>query len=124
MSISFYDLTVGSYLQIVEAATGVLRKGAEHFAAEGIDPAEFVEHHAFTREVIELATERSPGRALVDAHRDPARSRGHGGLGQWARIAQRVAAQDEGHVRAAGLASRLDVEVGKPRVHRSGVTTR
>ncbi|MDJ0852262.1 MAG: DUF1993 domain-containing protein [Myxococcota bacterium] len=43
MSTSFYDLTVGSYLQIVEAATGVLQKGADHCAAEGIDPAEIVE---------------------------------------------------------------------------------
>ena len=43
MSTSFYDLTVGSYLQIVEAATGVLQKGADHFAAEGIDLDEIVE---------------------------------------------------------------------------------
>lgn len=42
MSTSFYDLTVGSYVQIVEAFAGVLQKGAEHFAAEGIDPAEIV----------------------------------------------------------------------------------
>ena len=43
MSISFYDLTIGSYVQIVEAATGVLQKGADYVAAEGIDPAEIVE---------------------------------------------------------------------------------
>ncbi len=43
MATSFYDLTVGSYVQIVEAATGVLQKGADHFAAEGIDTAEIVE---------------------------------------------------------------------------------
>lgn len=43
MSISFYDLTVGTYLQIVGAATGFLQKGADHCAAEGIDPAEIVE---------------------------------------------------------------------------------
>ena len=43
MSISFYDLTVGSYVQIVEAATGFLEKGADHFAAEGVDLAEIVE---------------------------------------------------------------------------------
>ena len=43
MPYSFYDLTVGSYVQIVEAATGILQKGADHFAAEGIDLAEVVE---------------------------------------------------------------------------------
>ncbi len=43
MSVSFYDLTVGSYLQIVEAFAGVLQKGADHFAAEGIDLGEVVE---------------------------------------------------------------------------------
>ena len=43
MSISFYDLTVGSYVQIVEATTGVLQKGADYCAAEGIDPAEIVD---------------------------------------------------------------------------------
>jgi len=34
MSISLYDASVGSYLQIVESACGVLRKGAEHCAAQ------------------------------------------------------------------------------------------
>ena len=43
MTNSFYDLTVGSYVQIVEAATGVLQKSADHFAAKGIDLAEVVE---------------------------------------------------------------------------------
>ncbi len=43
MPVSFYDLTVGSYVQIVGAATGFLQKGADHFAAEGIDPDEIVE---------------------------------------------------------------------------------
>ena len=43
MSISFYDLTVGSYVQIVEAATGFLQKGADHFSAEGVDLGEIVE---------------------------------------------------------------------------------
>ncbi len=37
MSASFYDLTVGSYTQIVEASVGVLKKGAEHFAEQGVD---------------------------------------------------------------------------------------
>ena len=36
MSTSFYDLTVGSYTQIVQATAGFLQKGAEHCAAEGI----------------------------------------------------------------------------------------
>jgi hypothetical protein len=43
MAISFYDLTIGSYVQIVEATTGFLQKGADHFAAEGVDLAEIVE---------------------------------------------------------------------------------
>ena len=43
MSISFYDLTVGTYVQILEATTGFLQKGADHFAAEGTDLAEIVE---------------------------------------------------------------------------------
>ena len=36
MTASFYDLTVGAYLQTVPAIVGVLRKGAEHCQAEGI----------------------------------------------------------------------------------------
>jgi hypothetical protein len=47
MSISFYDLTVGSYVQIVEATAGVLQKGADHFAAEGVDLGEIVEARLF-----------------------------------------------------------------------------
>ena len=43
MPVSFYDLTIGSYVQILAAATGVLQKGADHFAAKGIDLAEIVE---------------------------------------------------------------------------------
>lgn len=42
MPISFYDLTVETYVRIVEAATGVLQKGADHFAEKGIDPEEIV----------------------------------------------------------------------------------
>jgi len=42
MSISFYDLTVGSYIQIVGASIGVLEKGAEHCAKEGIALDEIV----------------------------------------------------------------------------------
>jgi len=51
MSISFYDLTVGSYVQILEAATGFLKKGADHFAAEGVDLDEIVE----TRLIADMA---------------------------------------------------------------------
>ncbi len=36
MPVSFHDLTVGTYVQIVEATVGVLRKGADHCKAEGI----------------------------------------------------------------------------------------
>jgi hypothetical protein len=43
MSVSFYDLTIGSYVQILEAAVGFLQKGADHFADEGIDLAEIVQ---------------------------------------------------------------------------------
>jgi hypothetical protein len=43
MSISLYDISVGSYLQIVGAFEGVLAKGLEHFKANGIDPNEIVE---------------------------------------------------------------------------------
>ena len=43
MSVSFYDLTVASYVQIVEAVAGFLQKGADHFAAEGVDLDEIVE---------------------------------------------------------------------------------
>lgn len=43
MSVSFYDLTVGSYTQIVEAAVGVLQKGADHCAEKGISLDEVVQ---------------------------------------------------------------------------------
>jgi hypothetical protein len=43
MAISLYDISVGSYLQIVGAFEGVLSKGLEHFKANGIDPNEIVE---------------------------------------------------------------------------------
>jgi hypothetical protein len=36
MAVSFYDLTVGSYTQIVEASLGVLQKGADYCAEKGI----------------------------------------------------------------------------------------
>ena len=37
MATSLYDLSVGSYLQIVGASVGVLAKGAEHCNENGID---------------------------------------------------------------------------------------
>ncbi|MDJ0788488.1 MAG: DUF1993 domain-containing protein [Myxococcota bacterium] len=43
MPVSFYDLTIGTYLRTVGAFAGILQKGADHFGAEGIDPAEIVE---------------------------------------------------------------------------------
>lgn len=51
MSVSFYDLTIGSYVQILEGLVGVLQKGADHFGANGIDPAEIVE----TRLIADMA---------------------------------------------------------------------
>lgn len=42
MSVSLYDLSIGSYTQIVEAMLGVMKKGAEHCKAEGVDLAEVV----------------------------------------------------------------------------------
>lgn len=36
MSISFYDLTVGSYVQTVESTVSLLRKGSEHCEAQGL----------------------------------------------------------------------------------------
>jgi len=42
MSISFYELSVGSYLQILDAAAGVLDKGASHAAEAGLDLQEIV----------------------------------------------------------------------------------
>lgn len=43
MAIQLYDISVGSYLQIVGAFEGVLAKGLEHFKANGVDPNEVVE---------------------------------------------------------------------------------
>ena len=37
MTISLYAASVGSYLQIVPAASALLDKAAEHFAAQGAD---------------------------------------------------------------------------------------
>ena len=43
MTASFYDLTVGTYTQIVEASVGVLQKGADYCADKGIALDEVVE---------------------------------------------------------------------------------
>jgi hypothetical protein len=42
MSVSFYDASVGSYLQILDAVAGVLDKGASHAAKAGLDLQEVV----------------------------------------------------------------------------------
>ena len=42
MSISFYDASVGSYLQVLEGVAGVLDKGASHAAEAGLDLQEIV----------------------------------------------------------------------------------
>ena len=42
MATSLYDLSVGSYKQIVASAAGVLAKGAQHCAENDIDPADIV----------------------------------------------------------------------------------
>lgn len=42
MSISFYDASVGSYLQLLDGAIGVLGKGASHAAEAGLDLQEVV----------------------------------------------------------------------------------
>lgn len=43
MAISFYDVSVASYLQILGAVSGFLAKGREHCEKSGIDLAEVVE---------------------------------------------------------------------------------
>jgi hypothetical protein len=42
VSVSFYDASVGSYLQILDAVSGVLDKGASHAAEAGLDLQEVV----------------------------------------------------------------------------------
>jgi hypothetical protein len=43
MSISFYDISVGSYLQVLGAVSGFLAKGREHCEKTGIDLKQVVE---------------------------------------------------------------------------------
>jgi hypothetical protein len=40
--ISLYDCSVGTYLQILRATAGILEKGRQHFASEGVDLADIV----------------------------------------------------------------------------------
>lgn len=42
MSISFYDASVGSYLQLLDAVSGVLEVGASHASETGLDLQEIV----------------------------------------------------------------------------------
>ncbi len=43
MAISFYDASVGSYLQTLDAAGGTLQKGLDWCRENGVDPEEMVE---------------------------------------------------------------------------------
>ena len=43
MTVSFHDLTAGTYLRILDAVDNVLEKGQQHCAANGIDLQEVVE---------------------------------------------------------------------------------
>ncbi len=43
MTISLYDISVGSYLQVVGAVAGILDIGAKYCADQGIDTAEIVD---------------------------------------------------------------------------------
>jgi hypothetical protein len=43
MALSFYDVSIGSYLQILGAASGYLAKGREHCEKNGIDLKQVVE---------------------------------------------------------------------------------
>jgi uncharacterized protein len=43
MAASFYDLSIGSYLQTVDAVGGFLAKGLDHCQGCGADPAKMVE---------------------------------------------------------------------------------
>jgi hypothetical protein len=43
MAISFYDVSVASYLQILTAVSGFLEKARAHFAKAGVDLGEIVE---------------------------------------------------------------------------------
>lgn len=42
MKVSFYDVSVGSYLQALGGVASFLEKGRIHFAEQGVDPAEIL----------------------------------------------------------------------------------
>jgi hypothetical protein len=43
MAVSLYDMTVGTYLQVVPAVEAFMGKGLAHFKEKGIDPNQIVE---------------------------------------------------------------------------------
>src|SRR5687768_9700893 len=47
MAVSLYDMTVGTYLQVVPAVEGFLGKGFAHLKEKGSDPNEVVEARLF-----------------------------------------------------------------------------
>ena len=47
MAVSLYDMTVGTYLQVVPAVEGFLGKGLAHFKEKGVDPEQIVETRLF-----------------------------------------------------------------------------
>jgi hypothetical protein len=47
MAVTLYDMTVGTYLQVVPAVEGFMGKGLGHFKEKGTDPNEVVETRLF-----------------------------------------------------------------------------
>ncbi|MEZ5727148.1 MAG: DUF1993 domain-containing protein [Burkholderiaceae bacterium] len=47
MAVSFYQLSVPTYLQVVSAVDGFMSKAKEHFDAHGVDPESVVETRLF-----------------------------------------------------------------------------
>lgn len=47
MAISLYDVSIGSYLQTLDALTGVLDKGLAHFREKSVDPETIVEKRLY-----------------------------------------------------------------------------
>src|SRR5688572_21800607 len=43
MAVSLYDLSIGTYIQVLGGLEGVMAKGAAHFKDKGIDPGQVVE---------------------------------------------------------------------------------
>lgn len=63
VSISFYDASLGTYLQLLEGIGGVLEKGAAHAAETGLDLKEVV---AEAREAL-TELDKAEVEALLDA---------------------------------------------------------